>query len=303
MKRFLAVAVVACALAPMILAPTAFGVIIVDDSWADGGRNNGSDTYDTDWWYSTGSTAIEVGTNYLGLVTGGSGRGIHGTFSSQSLGVGDTLTATFTFTTPATVGTGKASAFRVGFFDTTGHDLARDLTASSSSPNAEYNNLYGYMMDLDVNLSGASTNNVAFRERSNMSSGQLMASTSDYTSIGTDGGAGYSFATANTTYKGILSLTRSGTDTLDLSMWLYQGATLLTTYTVTDESNIVSTFGALAFHVNSSTFGSSGTPYTADNGIDFSNIKIEYIAIPEPSTLVLAAMGLAGLIALFRNRR
>jgi hypothetical protein len=302
MKKFLLVAVIAWVLAPMILAPNAFGTVIVDDSWADGGRNNGSDSLDTDWWYSTSSTAIEVGTGYLGLVTGGSGRGIHGTFSSQSLGVGDILTATFAFTTPATVGTDKNSAFRIGFFDTTGHSLAQDIVASSGTPNALYNSLYGYMMDFDVNMSGASTNNVAFRERTNMASGQLMASTSDFTSL-SDGGSNYTFA-ASTAYKGILSLTRTGADTLDLSGWLYQGDNLLTTYTATDSSGIVTNFGMLAFHANSSTFGSSATPYTANNGIDFTNIRIEYTVIPEPSTVALAVIGLAGLMwAKFRNRR
>src|SRR5580765_5390329 len=89
---------------------------IVDDSWADGGRNNGADPLDTDWWASTSaSSAIEVTTGALGLVSGTSGRGIHGTFPPQSLNVGDSLRATFSFTTPATVGTAVSTGFRVGF--------------------------------------------------------------------------------------------------------------------------------------------------------------------------------------------
>ena len=289
----------------MILAPMALGTVIVDDSWADGGRNNGADATDTDWWYSTGSTAIEVSVGSLGLVTGGSGRGIHGTFSSQTLGIGDTLTATFTFNTPATVTTiGQSTAFKIGLFDTTGHaGLAADITASSGSPNAVYNNLNGYMMDLDVNMSGASTNNISFRQRSNAASGQLMASTGDFLTL-TNGGGDYTFAASTTGYKGVFSVKRTDTDMLDLTGALYLGNTLLSTFTGTDSNTIVNAFGMLAFHVNSSTFGTSGTPGTANNGIDFSNIKIEYTAIPEPSTLALAAIGLAGLmLAKFRNRR
>jgi hypothetical protein len=113
--------------------------LIVDDSWADGGRNNGADPLDTDWWTSTGSTAIEVSVGSLGLVTGTSGRGIHGTFTPQTLNVGDTLTATFTFTTPATVGTNAQSAFRIGLFDTLGKSgLSADLSASTGTPNHIY---------------------------------------------------------------------------------------------------------------------------------------------------------------------
>jgi hypothetical protein len=301
MKRFLIAAVVACALAPMILAPKAAGVVIVDDSWTDGGRNNGADALDTDWWYSTASSGIEVGTGYLGLVTGSNGRGIHGTFSSQSLGVGDTLTATFTFLTPATVtsdGAGGAN-FKIGVFDTTGHSLAQDIKASSSSPNTAYNSLNGYMMDFDVNPTTTSAN-IAFRERSNPSSGQLLASTSDFTML-TNGGSAYSFL-ASTNYTGVLALTRTDTDTLDLSGSLYLDDTLLSTFTGTVSSNIVSTIGMIAFHANSNIFGTGvGIPGQANNGIDFTNIKIE--VIPEPSTLALAAMGLAGLmVAKFRRR-
>jgi PEP-CTERM motif len=299
MKRFLVIAVAACVMATMVLTPaTAFAQVIVDDSWASGTRT--SPPNDAGWWYSTSSSGIEVGVGYLGLVTGTSGRGIHGTFAAQTLGIGDTLTATFTLTTPATVTTsgGGGANFRIGLFDTTGHDLAQDLTASSGSPNAEYNNLNGYMMDFDVNPTTASTN-IAFRERTNPSSGQLLASTSDYTSLSSGGGS-YSFA-ANTTYTGVWSLTRTGADTLDLSGSLYQGATLLSTYTGSDSSGITGTFGALAFHANSNIFGSSNTPDTPDNGIEFSNIKIELTAIPEPSALALTLIGLAGLV--FANHR
>src|SRR4051812_10682706 len=75
---------------------------IVDDSWADAGRNDGADPLDTNWWTSTTSSAIEVSAGSMGLVSGSSGRGIHGTYPLQTLSnVGDSLKATFTFTTPA----------------------------------------------------------------------------------------------------------------------------------------------------------------------------------------------------------
>jgi hypothetical protein len=297
MKRFLVTAVIACA---MILTPAmTFGVVIVDDSWVDAGRNNGADALDTDWWSSTSASAnsIEVGSGFLGLVSGTSGRGIHGTFASQALGIGDTLTATFTFTTPATVtanGAGGAN-FKIGLFDTTGHTLAQDI----GTPSNLYTNLNGYMMDFDVNPTTSGTN-IQFRQRSNAASQNLLSTTGDYTSLAS-GGASYSFA-ANTTYTGVFSLTRTGSDSLDLYGALYQGASLLSSTTVSDVSGIVSNIGMLAFHPNANIFGSSATVGAADNGIDFSNIKIE--VVPEPSTLILAFFGLAGLMyASLRRRR
>lgn len=294
MKKHILTLGAAVLLLPAILSAQ----VIVNDSWTDGGRNNGADSLDTDWWTTTTSSAIEVSPGSLGLVTGTSGRGIHGTFPSQSLGIGDTLTATFSFTTPTTVTTATSGGaqFRIGLFDTTGHNFAQDITASTST---EWNNLNGYMMDFDVGPLTSGSANITFRQRTDMAANTLMSSTTPYTQIGTAGGSAYSFA-PNTSYTGVFSLTRTGADGLDLSGSLYQGASLLSTWTVSDPSGIVSTLGTLGFHVNSSIFGSSSTVGAADNGIDFSNIKIEYMTtVPEPSALAL--LGLGGVFLLRRR--
>lgn len=283
------------AICSALLAAPAMGQVIVNDSWADGGRDNGVDPLDTDWWTSTGSTAIEVGPGFLGLVTGTSGRGIHGTFPSQTLAVGDTLTARFTFTTPATVSAGSSTAFRVGMFDTTGKPgLFADLSASSGTPNPIYNNLLGYMIDYDVNTAAA---DIAVRERTNAASGQLMAATGDFTNLG-NGGDLYAI-TANTSYTGVLSMTLTALG-LEITGSISQGATLLSTFTASDATASATTFGMLAFHANSNTFGSSATPGAENNGIDFTNVTIELTQIPEPG--MLGALSL-GLLALRRQRR
>lgn len=290
-------------LAAVMTPVMASATVVVDDSWADGGRNNGADPLDTDWWTSTTSTAIEVGTGYLGLVSGGSGRGIHGTFSAQALNVGDTLTASFTFVTPATVGANKSAGFRAGLFNSAGSSgsLAADLSASSGSPNMLYQNVTGYTAVLDVNLA-AGGELLGVSERSNLASGQLLATTADFTSLGS-GGSAYTFA-AGTSYTGVLSLTRTGADTLDLTTALYQGATLLSTFTATDSTGIVPSFDVLAFQVGSATFGSANTVGAANNGIDFTNINIEYVAaaVPEPASVALMLAGLA-LVGRFARRR
>ena len=91
----------------LISAPTAHAVVIVNDSFADGGRDNGPDPLDSSWWASSSPNGIEVSAGSLGMVTGSSGRGIHTVFPTQSLAnVGDKLVATYTFTTPETVGSG-----------------------------------------------------------------------------------------------------------------------------------------------------------------------------------------------------
>jgi hypothetical protein len=65
-----------------------------------------------------------------------------------------------------------------------------------------------------------------------------------------------------------------------------------------DSANI----GMIAFWANSNVFGSANTSGTADNGIDFSNIKIEFIPVPEPGTLTMVGMA-ALCFAAGRRRR
>jgi hypothetical protein len=276
----------------LMLAPASFAGVIVDDSWTDAGRNNGADALDTDWWTSTTSTAIEVSAGSLGLVSGTSGRGIHGTFSPQTLtNVGDSLKATFTFKTPATVATGATAAFKIGLFNTNGNSgLAADLSASSTTPNTIYDPLPGYMMDFDVNpASGA---NITFREKSPVpgSTGQLLGTTTGFVQLA-GGGNAYSFA-ASTTYTGTYSITKTATG-IDLSGSLSDGSGVLSTFTTSDSSPSATTFDLLGFHVNANIFGSSNAVNTADNGIDFTNIKIES-AVPEPSAIAMVALLSAG---------
>jgi len=283
---------------------------IVNDSFTDGTRDNGADPSDTNWWASSSTSGIEVAPGSLGMVTGSTGRGIHAIFPTQTLNVGDSLKASYTFTTPATVGTNFASAFRVGLFDTLGRSgLNADITASTAAPNSLYGlfssdtpGLPGYMMDMDVNT--GATSDLAFRQldaavngAAQTPTGRLMGTTTGFTQVGNTGpDAGYTF-TPNTQYTGSLMLTRLNDTELQLTGTL--GDTV--THTVTDTFDSPN-FGMLAFWANSSVFGTANTPGAADNGIDFSNVKIEYTSVPEPASLSLLLLGF-GWAASRRRRR
>jgi hypothetical protein len=295
-------------LAVLGMATSVHATTIVDDSWVDGGRTNGADSLDTAWFTSSTTTGIEVSTGSLGLVTGSSGRGIHTVFPTQTLSVGDKLVVTYTFATPATIGAGGGATFKVGVFDTLGRaGLSADISSSSASPSALYGwgtgatpagpgtaGLPGYMLDMDVNTG---TEDLSFRAHDPgtvIPTGRLLATNTGFAQLSPTGPDGaYTFA-ANTSYTGSITITRTDTTTMQLT-----GALGAATHTITDAFDSAS-FGMLAFWVNSATFGSSSTPGTADNGIDFSNVKIEFVPVPEPSSMALLAIGV-GLAA--RRRR
>jgi hypothetical protein len=201
--------------------------------------------------------------------------------------VGDSLKATFTFTTPATVGSAATAAFKIGLFNTNGNSgLAADLSASSTTPNPIYDPLPGYMMDYDVEASGA---NIQFREKSPVpgSTGQLLGTTTGFVNL-TGGGNSYVFA-PNTSYTGTYSITKTASG-IDLTGSLSDGSGVLSTFTSSDSTPSTSTFDLLGFHVNAGIFGSANTVNTANNGIDFSNIKIELTSVPEPGALLLSVV-------------
>jgi hypothetical protein len=307
-------AAASCALIGVLLAmgPTARAGIIVNDSWADGGRNNGADPLDTNWWSSVSSTGtgIEVSAGSLGLVTGSSGRGIHGIFPTQTLAnVGDSLVATYTFTTPATVGTAQTAGFRVGLFDTLGRSgLDADVTSSSTQQNALYGyyaatptptvGLPGYMLDMDV---GTGTEDFNIRQLDSpvnvpaqTPTGRLMGTTTGFTSVGNGPDGAFTFA-PNTTYTGSLTITRA--TATDMQVIGTLGAATFSIVDPFDSADI----GMIAFWANSNVFGTANTSGAANNGIDFSNIKIEFNPVPEPATLTMLSM--AGLLLAIRTGR
>lgn len=282
----------------VLLPHLARAVSIMSDSWADGGRDNGADPFDTGWYTTTSFNAIEVGSGFLGLVSGNQDRGIHGTFAATTLAVGETLTASFTFSTPATVGSSRYAGLKVGLFHTLGRlGLNNDLMATSLTPNFLLNGLPGYTMDFDVNTGGNS--NITFRQHDTTATpGVLLSDFNAFPMIST-GGSDYTMA-PGATYQGVFSLTRYGTDSMLLFGALYQGETLLASYHDSDLSGISPTVDMIAFQSFFSTFGSSNLPNTPDNGIDFLNISV--VAVPEPAHLSLL-LALTALLPLAAARR
>ena len=258
----------------VVIAPAKAGVVI-DDGFADGGRDNGADAMDANWLTTTNSSALELSEGKLGLVSGGSGRGLRATFAPQALADGQTLKASFTFTTPKTLGTKRGSAFRIGLYDKLGRaELEGDLSASSKKPNKSYDGLPGYMIDFDVNLKDPSKANIEVRKHKDVTQGRLLGTTKGYKGIG-KGGDAYQFMPEQT-YTGSIAIKKVGAG-VEVSGSLSQDGKVLSEFTAADAESRVTSIGMLAFHVNSKTFGSSKKKDTPDNGIDFSNVKIEVL--------------------------
>jgi len=127
------------------------------------------------------------------------------------------------------------------------------------------------MIDFDINLKDAASANIDVRKHNVDEQGRLLGTTKGYTRLG--GGSAYQFE-PETTYTGTLSI-RKGAEGVTISGSLSQSGETVSEFSFTDEGSELSSIGMLAFHVNSKTFGSSKKVDTPDNGLDFTNIKLE----------------------------
>ena len=278
--------------ATLPMLPTGVPVtnVIVNDSFADGNRTN-TGPLQADWWSSsqTSGASVEIYTNQLGLVSGNSGRGLHGTFTPQTLNVGDTITATFTFTTPATVAAtaNPGGSFKFALMDFNDNGLAADLSSASATVNPLYTNLPGYMSDFDVNEVAS---NVAIRKHQvPNATGRFLGTAGEWDALGNSPSNGYAFA-ANTDYVGVLSVTRTGVSNVSIFSSMSQGATLMGSHSLVDESAIANHYGMVGVWANSSVFGSTNIAgFGVDNGITFSNITISVTTFVAPTLKIQLA--------------
>lgn len=275
-----------------MFAASSHAVLVVDDNFAV----DGTVTTDADYYGSSTSGAIEVNANSIGLVSGTSGRQMHALFSTVTLNQGDSLVASLDFTTPASISAG-GDDFKFGVFDhlgrTSASQLGQDTSYSSGTPNADFSGLPGFVVELDVEPSDSATD-IQLRRSDPSTSGRLLGTNTGVGSMSSGDDIGYVFA-PNTAYTVSLTITRNLLDELEISADF-----LGNTHSDTDDSPLSFDFGMLAFGASSDAFGTSNTAGEADNGVDFTNVTVEYLPVPEPGTL---ALGLIGGLALLARRR
>lgn len=253
---------------------------VVDDNLAVDG------TAETDMGYfaSSTSSAIEFNANSIGLVSGTSGRQIHGLFDSQTLAnAGDTLETSVTFVTPATVAT-SGEDIRIGLFDSLGRtgidQLGQNTSFSSSSPNLDFADLPGFYLELDIENADSGTD-LDIRRSDPSTTGRLLTTSSGFTAIQSGDDIGYVIE-PNTQYTVDFTLVRTEAGELQITA-NFLGNSL----TVVDANPASFNFGMLAFYANSNAVGSSNSPGVEDNGIDITNVTVDYTGFFSPEVVDL----------------
>lgn len=274
-----------------VLAATSHGTVIVNETFADGNRTTQNPPDSIQWTYgahrgSEAFTSLTVADNKL-LWDHTSGvnnsfSAIWGHFASTSPAVGETLRLSFTASFSA-AGNAVATdgAFRWALLNSGGSQTTTDFAgnnASGISSGSTFAAWKGYQGDSSV--SGTpNANTLQIRERKGTGDALFTSSNWDVRATGNTG------ATTTTDMAIVLDITRTST-----------GLIIGTTYggnsiSFTDTTASTTSFDTIAFF----------TLDTLSKDITLSNIKLETLIIPEPTTALLGALGFAGF-AIRRKR-
>ncbi|HEY9436572.1 MAG TPA: immunoglobulin domain-containing protein, partial [Blastocatellia bacterium] len=252
--------------APATLSVTSTaGLVIMNDSFADGERLTLAPPNSATWLKAQSSTVATVAPGSARFTWNTTSADmISGYFtiagSPVTLGVGDTLnlSATFSFTglNPAAIGV-PSPGLRFGILDSKGSRP----TDNGGTSNAVYIGDTGYGLFTSISTAGATSGSAfTLNRRTTITANNIFNTGADFTTIGAGGGPARAFAD-NTDYTLTYSITRLSATQTRLSTSITGGA-LGDTYnfsTIETSATPETTFDYFGWRVGSSNFAASVT--------------------------------------------
>jgi pectate lyase len=276
MKNFQqSIAVVALLIGINLSSPAA---TVLDDTFADGTRNNQNLPTDSAWFFSTAAD-VATTTGSMSIATPGSsfmGITYFGANSSSpvSLGVGDMLTASITFTFNNVAPPNTSQNFRLGLFDFADSTLSpKWVTADGFSTSSQGTNVQGYALFQNMGVTFDSASPMNIFKRTTASDSSLLGTSGDWTSQAGGPGNTNNFPgfTNGGQYLLQFSLQRLDSTSLAITVTWQNLATAATLSTsVTDSAASTFNFDGIALRP-------SGNGSTATN-IVFNEVRVDLIS-------------------------
>jgi hypothetical protein len=275
-------------------ALSAQGQVLLNDTWADGTRNNQNLPAESAWFSSDSSGAsltAAVG-SMTGAIPSGSVQWLTyytAAGSPATLGLGQTLTLTTVFTPTGVGAENTGRNLRIGLYDFSGGTrVAADGYSTGSGTGAPGAGVTGYMLNMNFGTTFGVDAPLQIMERTAVSSINLMGASGDYTSLssGPTGRTGTPGFADGTEYTLEFSVTRTAADSVDITTRFF-GGSLDISHTATDTSGANLAFDTFAIRP-------AGSAVVATS-FAFSQFGVE--VIPEPSTYALAGLSLLAFLS------
>lgn len=275
---------------------------LLDDTFADGTRNNQSLPTDAAWYVSTPADWTTT-TGSMALATPGSailGVSYFGANSSSpiSLAAGDTLTATIKFTFSGVAAGNTSGAFKIGLFDFADSTLSpKWATADLSSNSGQGSGVAGYALFQSFGATFNNTSPMNLLKRTTTSDASLLGSSPDYTTLGSGPGStnGFGGFVAGTQYVLQLSVLRSNATTLVITA-NWQNATnpaSSLSWSVTDTA-------ATSFNFDGIGFRPAAASSTAST-IAFNEVKVDYTSAGAPASVSFSSSDVSAYVGQSAN--
>jgi pectate lyase len=273
--------VLACALMLAAVSP-ACATVLLDDTFADGTRNNQNLPTDSAWFFSTAADVTTTTGSMSIAMPSGSLMGItyFGTNSSSpvQLGIGDMLTASITFTLNNVAPLNTSQNFRLGLFDFADSTLSpKWVTADGFGTGTQGAGVQGYALFQNMGVTFNSASPMNLLKRTTPTDASLLGTSGDYASQASGPGSTNNFNgfTSGGQYLLQFSVQRADAVSLVLTVtWqnIASGASLSTS--VTDSA-------ASTFNFDGIGFRPSGNGSTATN-IVFNEVRVDLISSASP---------------------
>ncbi|HVM59924.1 MAG TPA: immunoglobulin domain-containing protein [Verrucomicrobiae bacterium] len=255
-------------------------VVILDDTWADGNRNNTSLPTNAAWYTSTsGSLTATTGSMTLSLGSGANLAVSYFTTNASApvqLSVGDTLLTTITFVFNGLASQNSSLGFPLGIYEFGSNRVSADFSGNQTQGAG----VQGYALFQNMGTTFNNASPMSVMERTSVSDSDLLGHSADYTSLGTGPGNTNNFSgfVNGTTYTLQLSLQRTTTNAMVISVtWVNTstGASLSTAAVDTSATNF--NFDGIGLRPASAS--------KAASTIQFEEVKVEYIAGSTPPSI------------------
>ena len=269
--------VLASALMLAAVSP-ASATVLLDDTFADGTRNNQNLPTDSAWFFSTAADVTTTTGSMSIAMPSGSLMGItyFGTNSSSpvQLGIGDMLTASITFTLNNVAPLNTSQNFRLGLFDFADSTLSpKWVTADGFGTGTQGSGVNGYALFQNMGVTFNSASPMNLLKRTTPTDASLLGTSGDYTSQASGPGSTNNFNGFTNGGQYLLQFSVQRADAVSLVLnvtWqnIASGASLSTS--VTDSAASTFNFDGIALRP-------SGNGSTATN-IVFNEVRVDLIS-------------------------